>query len=108
MSIYTHRTLIIVTAADRITANAAAASLPGAGPADLQTFTVGLSATGAEPATHYVCSSVFDDADRRLVDELKAQFPTAVVADYDLESEPGFPDRILGALGLRRLLVNLG
>lgn len=98
---YLYHTLIIVPAADRERANAAAAGIGGA--ADLQTFTVGLSPTGVEPATHYVCATAFTAEQRAEVEGLKAVFPGAVVVDYDLDGEPDRPAAELARLGLVRV-----
>jgi hypothetical protein len=104
VSIYTHRTIIIVQASDQAAANQAAASMPGASPADLQAFHVGLSPTGAGTPTHYWCNSQFDDAHRQMVTGLQAQFPTAVVQDYDIQFDPTYPFALLESLGLQPIV----
>ena len=101
MTAYQYHTLIIVPAADRDAANQAAAGMGG--PADLETFTGGLSPTGEEPATHYLCASAFTAAQRAHVEGLKALFPDAVVVDYDLDLEPDRPAEELARLGLVRV-----
>lgn len=100
---YRYRTLMVVTAADQDEANLHAAELGR--PADLGTFTVGLSPTGEPPATHYVCASALTPAERERVEALRAVFPDAVLVDYDLDTEPGRPDAVLAGLGLRRVAV---
>ena len=100
---YRYRTLIVVPAADQDEANLHAAELGG--PADLETFTGGLSPTGAPPATHYVCASAFTSAEREQVEALRAAFPDAVLVDYDLDTEPERPEAVLAGLGLRRVVV---
>lgn len=84
------RLLLIVPAADRAAANAAVAEhLDEHGS---NTFRIGLSPNGEEPATHFWCSGLFNQI------QVKAVLPMVSVFRY---SEPGFPHAKLVELGLQ-------
>jgi hypothetical protein len=99
-TIFTHRTGIIVAAADQASANADAAAMSG-NAADLETFTVPLFAAGSSAPSYYVCSGVFDDAHRQQITALEAKYPTARVVDYSLDDpEPNALEQAMAALGV--------
>lgn len=102
MTEYTHRVLIIIPAASRDAANAAAVQLT-ANTADAFTFTVGLSPNGVEPITHYWCSVALREADYQAVQQMKAAFTGSEVIDWNMDHEPTKPDEVLASLGLMRL-----
>ncbi len=99
------RFLIIIPAADRDAANSLAkAQFDTAG--GEKTFSVGLSASGNAPVTHYWCSALFTgDAPERLA-AASAAFPAAVVQSYDADDDPEFPGQTIAGLGLKQI-VNL-
>lgn len=98
---YTRRVLVVVTAADRTGANAEAA-LGSGKPADAETWTVGLSPTGAEPATHYWASMALTEAE---YEEAQLAFARrgerGRLAAYDLARDGGRPAAVLASLGLQ-------
>ncbi len=99
------RFLIIIAAADRDAANSLAkAQFDTAG--GEKTFSVGLSASGAAPASHYWCSALFTGDGPEKLAAAQAVFPSAVVQTYDADGDPGFPGRTIASLGLKQV-VNL-
>lgn len=99
-----HRVLVVVTAADQARANAAAVQLSGQA-ADAQTFTNGLSPTGAAPASHYWASVVMDDAHyQTLMTVFVPLFPAAFVQQWDIDANPNYPNTALAGLGLQVVL----
>lgn len=110
MTVYTRRIIMIVTAADQETANDIAVNIdPDSG--GQFTFSVPLSATGNDPATHYACSTLIKPATLTQVEAVKLQqFPTGVIyrGEHDLDDEEGvtrytFEDAIAHA-GLQRIV----
>ena len=98
------RFLIIIAAEDRDQANAFAKDqLDQVG--GQNTFSVGLSASGKEPVTHYWCSALFDIGSGWVL-ALQTAFPSALIQTYDAVADPSFPRRTMEALGLKQI-VNL-
>lgn len=95
------RVLIVIQAADKDAANAFAKARidPDGGES---TFSVGLSETGAEPRTHYWCSTLMPDGGD-VLGAFLGLFPRALVSGYDADADPGFPQRVLAGLGLRQI-----
>ena len=71
------RIIFIIPAADLARANAQAKSSFDQRGGE-RTFTTRLSATGAEPATHFVCSGLLADDDYTAVKALLATYPLAL------------------------------
>lgn len=92
--------IFIVIAAVVATANSLALQLDEVGGA--QTFTVGLSADGNAPATHYWCSWVVDLTGHPEVEQTLQQ---AIVNGqaWEFDGETTLPDDALATLGLQRL-----
>ena len=97
-----HRALIRIDAADKDRANAAAEQYFDPTGGDL-TFTVGLSPTGDEPPTHYWASAQFDDAHWPILQQLLPAFPSALIVEYDLDTQPGRPQELLIEWGLQTI-----
>lgn len=103
---FTKRALIIVPASSVGSANLAAQQLDPVG--GEQTFTVGLSADGNEPVTHYWCSVAMTVEQFAAVQQLQSsEFPDAVIVEYDLDLEPGRPNQVLQSSGLQRIAEEL-
>jgi hypothetical protein len=96
------RYLIIILAADKVAINTVAKAELDTKRGE-RTFSIGLSATGKAPVTHYWCSSVFSDAKTANVLALKDQFPNSDVLAYDADKDPKFPGRLIATLGLKQL-----
>lgn len=66
-------------------------------------FTVGLNATGSmdDPATHYMCAPEVHGNNWQIIQALAANFPGTIADQYDLDSDSGYPQRRLSALGLK-------
>ena len=95
------RVLIVIQAADKDAANAfAKAQIDPVG--GEQTFSIGLSETGAEPVTHFWCSTLMPDGGT-VLGAFLGLFPRALVSGYDADADPGFPQRVLAGLGLRQI-----
>ena len=95
------RVLIVIQAADKDAANVFAKAQIDPVGGD-QTFSIGLSETGAEPETHFWCSTLMPDGGAVLGNFL-GQFPRALVSGYDADADPGFPQRVLAGLGLQQI-----
>ncbi len=100
MSEWNRRVIIVVPAADRDRANGVAQTMQPVG--GERTFTVGLSATGLEPWTHYWCSVALREAEWQAAQAQLAAFPGAGLLPWDMDGDPGLPDRELAARALRR------
>lgn len=98
------RYLVIIPAANQEQANALSKSEFDEAGGD-KTFSIGLSATGKQPATHYWCSALFFRSGPERLQAAAALFPDAVVADYDGDEDPGFPQRTIAALGLKQIVT---
>jgi hypothetical protein len=93
------RIIFIIAAGDLARANAEAkASFDKRG--GERTFTTRLSADGAEPATHFVCSGLLGDSDYTAVKDLLATYPGASIVDWPDSSVAKGKDT-LAQLGLQ-------
>jgi hypothetical protein len=100
MSEFPRRVLIIIPAAYQAAANQASLAFDPIGGAE--TFTVGLSETGAEPATHFWASIQMREETFQGVQQLlPAQFPNAVMVEYNMDAEPNRPAEVLEEMGLQ-------
>lgn len=101
----THRTIIIIQAADQARANAAATTLPGADTADTLTFTVPLNPSGlpSDPITHYWAAPVLSDTGYAMVQQMQPAFTGSTVQSWDIDTDPGGADALLVQLGLKRI-----
>jgi hypothetical protein len=101
LSPYRNRALIVVTADIRDAANEDALALDPRG--GTFTFSVPLSPTGEEPATHYACSVACTDEQRQQVEQLRAfKYPLNVfVWWYDLDEDADSPARVFAGMGVR-------
>jgi hypothetical protein len=94
------RIVFIIAAADLARANThAKASFDTRG--GERTFTTRLSATGAEPATHFVCSGLLGDDDYSAVKGLLATYPGASIVDWANDAGTAKGKDTLAALGLQ-------
>ena len=96
------RFLIIISATDKTAVNTLAKSQLDTKGGE-RTFSIGLSAAGNAPVTHYWCSSVVSEDKMERVTDLSAQFPNAKVFAYDADKDPKFPGRLLATLGLKQI-----
>ena len=95
------RVLIVIQAADKDAANAFAKAQIDPVGGD-KTFSIGLSESGAEPPSHFWCSTLMPDGGSVLGNFL-GQFPLALVSGYDADGDSGFPQRVLAGLGLQQI-----
>lgn len=98
-TLYTERLIIVVKAAQQTPANAIArqVSVDGA-----NTFTVGLSPTGNQPATHYWCNWAMTPGERADMEGRMTALQAA--GDAQLFDAATFtPEQVLAAMGLQRL-----
>ena len=94
------RIIFIIAAADLAKANTdAKASFDKRG--GERTFTTRLSANGAEPATHFVCSGLLNDDDYAAVKTLLATYPGAQIVDWADDAELTKGKDTLAQLGLQ-------
>jgi hypothetical protein len=94
------RIIFIIAAADLARANAEAkASFDKRG--GERTFTTRLSATGHEPATHFVCSGLLPDDDYSAVKTLLATYPGASIVDWLDDAGTAKGKDTLAQLGLQ-------
>ena len=94
------RIIFIIAAADLARANTQAkASFDKRG--GERTFTTRLSANGAEPATHFVCSGLLADDDYSAVKSLLATYPGASIVDWNNDAGAAKGKDTLAALGLQ-------
>jgi len=89
-----YRVVVVIPAADRERANRMAAQLSGR-VEDLGGFTMGLSATGELPATHYYCSAQVREDTWDAMQGLPPAFPDAVLRGWH---DAEFPDPPVGEL----------
>jgi len=94
------RIIIVVKAAAAQAANNRAKEIDVAG--GERTFTVGLSASGKLPATHYWCSWRLPDGDH---DAIRSKLQAAIDANNArvFNAATTSPDEVLATLGLKRL-----
>ena len=96
------RIIFIIAAADLARANAQAkASFDKRG--GERTFTTRLSANGAEPATHFVCSGLLAEDDYSAVKALLATYPGASIVDWQDNAGAGKGKDTLAQLGLQSI-----
>ena len=94
------RIIFIIAAADLARANAQAkASFDRRG--GERTFTTRLSATGVEPATHFVCAGLLNDDDYTAVKSLLVTYPGASLVDWQDNAGAAKGKDTLAALGLQ-------
>jgi hypothetical protein len=99
MTEYIHRVLLVVAAADRERANARALEFDPSGGSE--TFGCPLSATGAEPATHYGCCTSMRGATHASVAAIVAgEFPGGLLLQCSLEDPALSPAAVLAGQGL--------
>lgn len=97
---YDRRVLFIVPAANQVAANQAATAFDPTGGS--QTFTIGLSPTGLEPATHSWASISMRQGTFEAVEQVIEQnFPTITMVEYDLDTEPNRPVEVAAGMGLQ-------
>jgi hypothetical protein len=98
------RFLIILPLADRERANGVAKANfdPDGGE---KTFSIGLSASGSAPATHFWCSALFSGEGAARLAAAQAAFPDAVVCPYNADTDPSFPKRKITELGLNQIVT---
>lgn len=95
---FVRRAIIIIPAAKQAQGNAWAMEADPA--TDGRTFTVGLSATGLDPATHYWCNWQTTQAQW---DALTARFPDGKQGVRYFDAETTTPEQALAATGLQRI-----
>ena len=96
------RIIFIIPAGDLARANAQAkASFDKRG--GERTFTTRLSATGAEPATHLVCSGLLAEDDYTGVKALLATYPGASIVDWRDDAGTAKGKDTLAQLGLQTI-----
>jgi phage tail sheath gpL-like len=94
-------TVIIVPAALRDAANQASKMAFDASGGE-GTFTQALTVIGQTNATHYWCAARFSDTNRALLSQMVATppFTSVIVADYNPDTDPAAPARMLATNGL--------
>jgi hypothetical protein len=103
---YNRRALIIIPSADKNAANQAALAFDSTG--GLNTFTVGLSANGQEPASHFWASIQFREQTFQAVQAIiTSQFSSAVMVEYNQDTEPNKPAQVLAEVGLQTISTDL-
>ena len=93
------RILVIIRAADQSTINTI---LKGGLDPDggERTFDVPLFTPGTHAPTHYWCCAEVSAEVRAEVSQLQLAFPLSEVLEYDLETQPNFPEEQLIRLNL--------
>ena len=94
------RIIFIIAAADLARANAEAKVTFDKRGGE-RTFTTRLSANGAEPATHFVCSGLLGDDDYTAVKALLATYPGASIVDWQDNAGAAKGKDTLASLGLQ-------
>ena len=94
------RIIFIIPAADLARANAQAKGTFDKRGGE-RTFTTRLSANGAEPATHFVCSGLLPDDDYSAVKALLATYPGASLVDWVDDADFRKGKDTLAAMGLQ-------
>lgn len=98
---YTQRAIIVVTAAAVTTANGRANQVDRTG--GDKTFTVGLSATGLIPATHYWCSWLMTPGEYSDLTTRLSGIPNAALMVRVFDGNATTAEDALAAMGLRRI-----
>jgi hypothetical protein len=93
------RVILIIPAADVTRANGDAKSQFDARGGE-RTFTTGLSPTGKEPPTHFVCSGLLPEDDYSGVKQMLATYPGAQLVDWEDSSDWSKGEQTLAGLGL--------
>ena len=94
------RIIFIIAAGDLARANAEAKTSFDARGGE-RTFTTRLSANGAEPATHFVCSGLLNEDDYAFVKNLLATYPDAKIVDWPNDAGRGKGKDTFAQLGLQ-------
>ena len=96
------RFLIIITAADLVRANQDAMRWDPDG--GRVTFMVPLNDDGLSSTrpSHYWASGVVSDAEYVMVENLQATSPGSFLTRWDMDADPGLPNRALAQMGLQR------
>ena len=94
------RIIFIIAATDLARANAHAKSSFDKRGGE-RTFTTRLSATGHEPATHFVCSGLLPDDDYTAVKTLLTTYPGASIVDWADDAGTAKGKDTLASLGLQ-------
>jgi hypothetical protein len=104
MTQFTRRATIVILASDQHQANLDACQFDTGGEGD-ETFTVGLSPTGAEPATHYWASTVCTEQHWQAFKAQEAQQISLGPARtrWLFDGLTTTPDEVLATMGLKRL-----
>ena len=94
------RVILIIPAAEVLRANGESKTRfdPRGGE---RTFTTRLSATGAEPATHFICSGLVPDDDYSGVKDMLTTYPGAQLVDWPDHADTQKGEQTLAGLGLR-------
>ena len=103
-TLYAHRYIIVVSAARKAVADSLAKQADPDTTAT-GTFSVGLSATGTAPATHYWCGWSVTQAQR---DRLAARFTDGVNGVRFFNAANKTPEEVLTITGLKRISANVG
>jgi hypothetical protein len=100
-TLYTDRLIIVVVASLQAQANSRAVEIDATG--GLQTFTAGLSASGAAPATHYWCSwQLLPDERARLSQRMQSLGSGSKVRIYDGNTTTAA--QVLAQTGLKEIV----
>ncbi len=102
VTLYTKRLIIVVSAAAAAVTNARAKEIDSEG--GEQTFTVGLSATGKEPITHYWCSWAMSDNEHDAMQQKLLLHVTQGEAKI-FDGNKLTSDEVLQQMGLQRVAV---
>lgn len=96
MSTYTERLLVVIPESRKRQAEAVALTADPSTEGD--TFTVGLSPTGSEPATHFWCGWVMTKTQRGRIIAIEKSADGQI---FDMEEYT--PEKVLEELGLKRI-----
>lgn len=100
MGLYSKRLIIVVNANAKTQANTRGKEVDTRG--GEHTFTVGLSVTGKEPATHYWCSWAMRDDEKSAV-EMKLALAEFSGKVQIFDGKRFTPEEVLAATGLQRI-----
>lgn len=109
MRAYTRRVILVVTEADQNAANQQAANLDSDVGGN-NTFSIPISPTGNDPATHYACNGLVRPTTLTAIESIQqVSFPTGKIyrANYEFDDEEGVTrwsyDQVLSDMGLQRI-----
>lgn len=106
VSNFTKRVLIVIPVNYLIVANIIGKQLDYPDAGDM--FTIGLSAGGSEPITHYWASTRLTEEQFELINQIKeTQMPDADIVEFDDETEPNKPFEVLEELNLQLISQNI-